>query len=497
MAGAVLISQNTAQNRLKKVHVTLSISELARDYAKQNNLNMSSVLENALKSGSFDIKKSSSGANRHITGFICENDSKLIEFSSNVEVSKHFDFVRASDTRIYPEVLQTNRNSIKFNSFDNDFEITNLERLFLENHKNLEISNFFINYKMALFNVIMTNTEAILNNAGYPPELVNAVSAQLFSMMVNGGSTVPQMKQPENLSIAEYFARHELEFREYARDDIKTERVLDSYCKYLSGMYSITKPADITNYKVIHGKHLNKNQKNALSKIFKFMRFSQGMDEFNGISIERFTVYLHEAKLNNETRSGRQRRISTESLRLCFEKIHHKQHEDFIRKVGKLIYYSGARYEQIIRVLASKHKHIEKDGDICVVDASTAQIGEHKQAIRFYFPVECYDFIKNCKVPTLKHNTAKKTQPKYFYQWIEHGLNVHLDNGDLINVSSLRKYNYNVLRLDLKADKNTADMIQSRVTSDIGDKHYLDGDGLCRSVYKDAVKIYRERLPWE
>ena len=434
---------------------------------------------------------------RHITGFICENHSILNDFSSNVERLNHFTFARASDTRIYPEVLQTNRNFIKFDSFDNDFEITNLERLFLENPKNLVIHDFFINYKTALCNAIMSKTETILNNAGYPPELVNAVSAQLFSMMVNGSSNIPQMKHPENLSIAEYFARHELEFREYARDDIKTERVLDSYCKYLSRMFSITKPADITNYKVIHGKHLNKNQKNALSKIFKFMRFSQGIDDFNGISIERFTVYLHEAKLNNEKRSGRQRRISPESLRLCFEKIHHKQHEDFIRKVGKLIYYSGARYEQIIRVLASKQKHIEKDEDICIVDASSAQVGEHKQAIRFYFPVECYDFIKNCKVPTLKHNTEKKTQPKYFYQWIEHGLNVHLDNGDLINVSSLRKYNYNVLRLDLKADKNTADMIQSRVTSDIGDKHYLDGDGLCRSVYKEAVKIYRERLPWE
>ena len=57
MAGAVLISQNAAQNCVKKCKVTLSISELAKEYAKQNNINMSSVLENALKSGSFDIKK--------------------------------------------------------------------------------------------------------------------------------------------------------------------------------------------------------------------------------------------------------------------------------------------------------------------------------------------------------------------------------------------------------------------------------------------------------
>ena len=62
MTGAVLISQNAAQNSVKKCKVTLSISEIARDYAKENNLNMSSVLENALKSGSFNIKKSYSGA---------------------------------------------------------------------------------------------------------------------------------------------------------------------------------------------------------------------------------------------------------------------------------------------------------------------------------------------------------------------------------------------------------------------------------------------------
>ena len=62
MTVAVLISQNAAQNGFKKCKVTLSISEIARDYAKANNLNMSSVLENALKSGSFNIKKSYSGA---------------------------------------------------------------------------------------------------------------------------------------------------------------------------------------------------------------------------------------------------------------------------------------------------------------------------------------------------------------------------------------------------------------------------------------------------
>ena len=64
MAGAILISQNAAQNGFKKCKVTLSISEMARDYAKANSLNMSSVLENALKSGSFNIKKSYSGAER-------------------------------------------------------------------------------------------------------------------------------------------------------------------------------------------------------------------------------------------------------------------------------------------------------------------------------------------------------------------------------------------------------------------------------------------------
>ena len=62
MTATVLISQNSAQNGFKKCKVTLSISEMARDYAKANSLNMSSVLENALKSGSFNIKKSYSGA---------------------------------------------------------------------------------------------------------------------------------------------------------------------------------------------------------------------------------------------------------------------------------------------------------------------------------------------------------------------------------------------------------------------------------------------------
>ena len=68
MTGKLLISQNKAQNGLKKVHVTLSISELARDYAKINRINLSSLLENTLKSGSFNIKKSYSGAERLAVG---------------------------------------------------------------------------------------------------------------------------------------------------------------------------------------------------------------------------------------------------------------------------------------------------------------------------------------------------------------------------------------------------------------------------------------------
>ena len=68
MAESLLISQNAPQNGFKKCKVTLSISEIARDYAKANNLNMSSVLENALKSGSFNIKKSYSGAERLAVG---------------------------------------------------------------------------------------------------------------------------------------------------------------------------------------------------------------------------------------------------------------------------------------------------------------------------------------------------------------------------------------------------------------------------------------------
>ena len=60
MTGTVLISQNAAQNSVKKCKVTLSISECMRDYAKQNNLNMSSILESALKSGDLIIKNRAS-----------------------------------------------------------------------------------------------------------------------------------------------------------------------------------------------------------------------------------------------------------------------------------------------------------------------------------------------------------------------------------------------------------------------------------------------------
>lgn len=495
MTGTVLISQNAPQNGFKKCKVTLSISEMARDYAKANNLNMSSVLENALKSGDFNIKKGLSYKNPSIRGFISEKVAILNDFSSNVEPSCLSGFVRAVDNRVSSEVFQTNRNSNKFDSFEYDLVNAKKNKIILQNSENFVINDSFINYIDEVFTMIMTKTQETLVRMGISPEILTIITEEVRQSLNVG--MLPAANYVENLSIAEFFARHELEFRAYAADDVKTEKVLDYYCNYLAQCYGICKPSDLTTYKAIHGKNLNSNQKHALAKLFKFMKFAKNMESFNGIDLGRFTDYLNAAKITTQSKqTGRQRRISNEALKTCFEQISHKKETEFVQRVGKLIYYSGCRFEQLIRVLTSKNKHIEIHGDFCVLDGSAAALGDHKKLLKLYFPVECYDFLMNFKIPKLNCQKGKP-EPKHGPMWISRALDVRLESGELINCASLRKYNYNVLRVDLKINKDIADLLQSRVTADVGTEHYLDGESLCREAYGKAVKILRERLPWE
>lgn len=498
MSGTVLISQNAAQNTLKKCKVTLTIVEGLRDYARENGLNMSAILENALKSGEFTAKKGLFYNNPPVERFNSENDSFLSEFSSNVELSDNIDFARAYDkTKIGDSSrLPANHQNTQCASYIH--VNTNFDKIF---SKNDEIMNFFINYRNQLCSTVMSTTNQILQDMDVPQHIVQAVSQQVLMSLLNlnGALPLPTQKPPQqNLSIAEYFSMKERDFREYAKDTgTKTEAVINSYCSYLRKMYGISKPSDLTNYRLVHGKDLNGNQKRALAKMLKFMRFSQGLEEFNGYDLSRFTEYLKEAKLSKTTtQKGRHRNISEEGLKEAFNKISHKMETDFVRQIGKLIYYSGCRWAQLMRVLCLKNKNIEIDGDICIVDGSEAQLGEHKQCIKLYFPVECYSFIKNFKIPLL-HCQKGKPFPRNGLVWIAKALDVKLDSGELINSASLRKYNYNVLRVDCKIDKDIADMIQSRLTIDTGNKYYLDADKLCREAYKKAVGIYRRRLPWD
>lgn len=501
MAGAVLISQNAAQNSVKKCKVTLSISECMRDYAKENNLNMSSILETALKSGDFIIKNRASLRNEHRTGFICENHSILDDFSANVEVSNNFTFARACDSRFYPNTEILNADFTENELVNANHVYTKMPRVFSDSENNAQ--NFvtydsFINYSNFLVNTIMTKVQNFNPSPEFIAQILTAVN------MINAQMNVPPVMlhapTPQVKSIAEYFAACRDEFKLYALENgVGTKKTLTTYVNCLSTMAGVTKPSDLTTYKMITGKPITKNQKMALSKLFRYMRFVDCKDEFNGYPLEKWHLYLDEVKIVRAKSQSRQRNISTEALREAVSRIHHKEHKQFLQRISKLMYYSGARFNQLMRLLEQKEKEIVIDGDICIVSAKSIQIGEKKKAFNFYFPAECADFIRNCnknKIPSPSCRKGKQTE--YTHQWMEHTINKISLESSRITASNLRKFNYNVYRVDCKIPKETADMLQSRTSEqDVGDKHYLSQDEVCREAYHTAVKILRERLPWE
>lgn len=500
MAGAKLVSQNKSRNGTNKIHVTLSISESLRDYAKESGINMSSVLESALKSGDFIIKNRASLRNEHRTGFISENDAILNEFTSNVVTLDYPQFARACDSRNYGEIEELNAISQESVLVNPNHVYTKKTRVFQNYQNNVEnsmIHDSFINYCNVLCSSIMTKVQSLNLSSEYIAQIAAVVN------LVNAQMNVPQIHPPtpQSRSIAEYFATCRDEFKIYAHDNgVGTKKTLITYCNCLSKMAGVVKPSDLTTHKMITGKSLTKNQKMALSKLFRYMRFVDCMDEFNGYPLEKWHLYLDEVKIVRAKSQSRQRNISTEALREAVSRIHHKEHKQFLQRIVKLMYYSGARFEQLMRLLEQKEKDIVIDDDICIVSAEAIQIGNKKKAIHFYFPAECANFIRNLnknKIPSPSRRNGKTTE--YRHQWIDHTINnVVLETGEKITPSNLRKYNYNCMRVDCKIDKETADLIQSRTSEqDTGTKHYLSQTDVCRDAYKQAVKVLRDRLPWE
>lgn len=496
MAGAKLVSQNKSRNGTNKIHVTLSISESLRTYAKESGINMSSVLESALKSGDFLIKKHAFRWDARKSGLFFENDANLSEFTSNAVTLDYPQFVRACDSCVSQDIEELNAISQERVLVNGNPVYTNSTRVFSNyenNTQNFALHDSFINYANILVNTIMTKAQNFNPSPEFIAQIITAVN------LVNSQMNIPQMLQapaPQFQSIAEYFSNHSHEFQLYAvNDGIKTPKTLTTYINNLNKMHGITKPSDLTSYSMISGKQFTNSQKLALAKLIKYMRFVDGLESFNGYSLEKWSLYLRETKVTVGKCQSRARNISTDGLREAVSLMHHKHHDDFIKKMAKLLYYSGARAEQLLRLLAEKEKEIIIDGDICIVNAHKIQIGDKKRAFKFYFPAECADFIRKCKIPSLSCRTSK---PKYENQWIVEAMRATLSTGERVTAAIFRKFNYNVYRVDCKIEKSTADMLQSRVSGmEIGDKHYLSQDEICRDAYKQAVKVLRERLPWE
>lgn len=404
--------------------------------------------------------------------------------------------MRAYDSCISQDIEELNAISQEGVLVNVNPVYTNSARVFSNygnNAQNFAIHDSFINYSNFLVNAIMTKVQNINNSPEFIAQIITAVN------LVNAQMGIPQMLQapaPQFQSIAEYFLNHSHEFQLYAvNDGIKTPKTLTTYTNHLQKMHGITKPSDLTSYTMITGKQFTNSQKLALAKLFRYMRFREGLESFNGYPLEKWSLYLSETKVTVGKCQSRQRNISTDGLREAVSLMHHKHHDDFIKKMAKLLYYSGARAEQLLRLLAEKEKEIIIDGDICIVNAHKIQIGDKKRAFKFYFPAECADFIRKCKIPSLSCRTSK---PKYENQWIVEAMRATLDSGERVTAAIFRKFNYNVYRVECKIPREIADMLQSRVSGmEIGDKHYLSQDEVCREAYHTAVKILRERLPWE
>jgi len=242
------------------------------------------------------------------------------------------------------------------------------------------------------------------------------------------------------------------------------------YLSVLMKMDDIYIPSDLV------GRTLTTTQSKALMKFYGFVETDQMLTAgFNGYSKAQWSGNQKRTKNNAGTRADlKTKDLTPEEVRTVRDKL-----EPVYQVFYSLVAYSGARSEHLYQYLSNQKRTVEEINGIIRADVRDTAAGKKKEAY-LYFPKE----MKNALLAYTNPATLSTIQDK---------IKVHSPKDRPVNLSSLRKWNFNIL-LD-HMDRVYANAIQGRAAAGVDARHYMDVAGKAAQHYPDAVPELLQGLP--
>lgn len=487
-----LVSQNKQNLKTK---VTLLIREDARNVARKNKLNMSSILENALLNGLFPVSESvlSPNLNHNV-----EIPPERVSFSTMKEENER---VKCARSMFNPS-----------ESEDEDMVILPISAV--EMLINSDFSTFTVSKRKLLICHILQQylyrDDKKHNCTMFGENIlrINDISSYMSmgNMQFKPMYELPMIQQqlPKVIFLDELFKQHKEEFIGWARLTVKTEQTLNMYVKILESFSTISRPNDIIFYEQRTKLEFTNWKYRALSKFFTFLNDMNESEEdvsINGYSLTMFRKKLSEATRNkklNPTVSKKKiaaHKTVKDGKNLTDSDIleQYQKMPEELKPIFKIMVYSGVRCAQLLRLLSSKYKVIEDMGTYIKVSAQDVQLGTRKKFEYLYAPKECMKYIQKFNMKSLRTQDTKR---QYTYENVLKKFKSNLSSGRRITAKGLRKYNVNFLITNCGVDVRYADFVQSRTDNSVRSASYENVEGYTDKAYEKSVKMFLELLPF-
>ena len=266
-------------------------------------------------------------------------------------------------------------------------------------------------------------------------------------------------------------------FLEYAaKTGTKDDRTRRGYLNSLRSLQPIKIPTDLSDYKEMYGKNITDPQRKGLLKFFNFLRDKELRMEWNGYDISLFRGNLKIAESGEANMGSRLKDLTSAEVQAARERL-----PEPVQVYYSLLAYSGARHSHLYKAL-EKQRPVERVGNAIRIDVRDLSGGTKREAF-FYFPAE------------LEGALSRYTHP-YGEDHLQKVIAASGTEERPVNVASLRKWNYNLMRTgDHVIDATAADHIQGRSPKSVGDRHYADLDKIAAEGYDTIVPKLLKGLP--
>ncbi|WP_067047558.1 integrase [Methanofollis ethanolicus] len=266
-------------------------------------------------------------------------------------------------------------------------------------------------------------------------------------------------------------------FLEYAaKTRTKDDKTRRGYLNGLRSLQPIKIPTDLSDYKEMYGTNITDPQRKGLQKFFNFLRDKELRTEWNGYDLSLFWGNLKIAEKGEANMSSRLKDLTSAEVQAAREGL-----PEPVQVYYSLLAYSGARHSHLYKAL-EQSRSIERVGNAIRIDVKDLSGGTKNEAY-FYFPAEMEKALSQ-----YSHSHSGSHLQKL--------IAASGTEGRPVNVASLRKWNYNLMRTgDPVIDATAADHIQGRSPKSVGDRHYADLDKIAAEGYNAIVPKLLQDLP--